>query len=662
MLINFGRAGWVEKARNQPDKVRQVFEKIRTDGLFPTLDAVRAKLDQPIALGYSNVGEIVEVRGETPVFEVGDRVVSNGPHAEFVCVPMNLCAKIPVGVTDADAAFTVLGAIALQGIRLVQPTLGEVVAVTGLGLIGLLSVQLLHAHGCRVMGIDFDTRKCALARTFGAETVDLSKDEDPVSAGFAFSRGRGMDAVLIAASTQSNDPMHQAAQMCRKRGRIVLVGVVGLELSRADFYEKELSFQVSCSYGPGRYDEEYEQKGRDYPVGFVRWTEQRNFEAVLDMMASKRIDVMPLITNRFRIADALRAYDTVSSGNALGILLEYPRAVVGQHGNEGLTLLPRSVPASVSQVVVGLIGAGNFTGQVLLPALRRTGARLKTIVSASGVTSTHLGKKFGFEQSTTESDRIFEDPEINTIIITTRHGSHARYVLQGLCAGKRIYVEKPLCLNCDELHEIAVCLGQQTTPFLMVGFNRRFAPQIAKMKELLASVREPKTLVMTVNAGALPPNHWTQQPSEGGGRIIGEGCHFIDLLRYLVDAPITGAHATRIGFAPGVMVTEDKFSCTLTFADGSHGTLHYFANGHKSFPKERIEVFCAGRVLQLDNFRRLVGLGLRDLDRWRARPKKCWRPPTSGKSSSSAASDWLSGSRGACLTHRPNRQVLARPT
>ena len=622
MLIDFGKAGWIEKARKQPEKVRQVVEKIRTDGLLPTIEAVRAKLDQPIALGYSNVGEVIDAPGESGGFSLGDRVVSNGPHAEFVVVPRNLCARVPDGVSDAEAAFTVIGAIGLQGIRLIQPTLGEAVVVTGLGLIGLLSVQLLRAHGCRVLGIDFDSTKCALARQFGAETVDLSQAGDPVAAGRVFSRGRGVDAVLITASTQSNDPVRQAAQMSRKRGRIVLVGVVGLELSRADFYEKELSFQVSCSYGPGRYDEDYEQKGRDYPVGFVRWTEQRNFEAILDMMATKRIDVLPLISHRFKLEEAFQAYDTVSTGRALGILIEYSAKAepVARRGMERVVALPGSPSPSVSQVVVGVIGAGNFTGQVLLPALRATGVRLKTIVSAAGVTGTHLGRKFGFEQSTTEADQVFADPEVNTVVIATRHNSHARYVVQGLKAGKRVYVEKPLCLTEQELEEITAVHQATTGAFVMVGFNRRFAPQVLKMKELLGSVREPKTFVMTVNAGGISPTHWTQKAAEGGGRIIGEGCHFVDLLRHLAGAAITGVQAVQLGVTPGMAVPEDKVSFMLFFADGSHGTIHYFANGHKSFPKERLEIFCAGGVLQLDNFRRLAGYGwpgFKKLNLWR---------------------------------------------
>ena len=650
MLVDFGRAGWIEKAQKQPDKVRQVIEKVKTDGLFPTIEAVRARLDQPIALGYSNVGKVVEAPGGNGGFERGDRVVSNGPHAEYVVVPRNLCAKVPAGVSDEEAAFTVIGAIGLQGIRLVQPTLGEAVAVTGLGLIGLLCVQLLRAQGCRVLGIDFDSAKCALARQFGAETVDLSQGGDPVAAGLAFSRGRGMDAVLITASTQSNDPVRQAAQMSRKRGRIVLVGVVGLELSRADFYEKELSFQVSCSYGPGRYDEEYEQKGRDYPVGFVRWTEQRNFEAILDMMAAKRIDVRPLITHRFKLDEALKAYDTVATGKALGILLEYPRTAGAEDGGEPerLVALPGGAAPSVPEVVVGVIGAGNFTGQVLLPALLETGARLRTIVSAAGVTGTHLGKKFGFEQSTTESDRVFGDGAVNTVVITTRHNSHARYVIEGLKAGKRVYVEKPLCLTVEELEAISELHRGTSGAFVMVGFNRRFAPQVATMKRLLAGAPQPKALVMTVNAGAIPATHWTQDLAVGGGRMVGEGCHFVDLLRHLAGSSIERSTATVLGVAPG-----DSVTVSLGFADGSMGTIHYLANGHKAVPKERLEVYVGGRVLVLDNFRVLTGYGWPGFSR-----QKLWRQDKGHRAELVALVDAIKNGRGSPIPFQEIVEVM----
>ena len=604
MLVDFGKAGWIDKARQQPDKVRMVLEKVRTDGLVPTLEAVRNKLDQPIALGYCNVGTVVAVGAGVTGFKVGDRVASNGKHAEMVAVPAILCAQVPDEADDDEAAFTVLGAIALQGIRLVAPTLGEAVVVTGLGLIGLMTVQLLRAHGCRVLGLDFDPAKLELARQFGAETVDLRDGADPVRAALAFSRGRGVDAVLITAATRSNEPVHQAAQMSRKRGRIVLVGVTGLELSRADFFEKELSFQVSCSYGPGRYDPSYEDKGNDYPLGFVRWTEQRNFEAVLDMVASRRIDVRSLVSHRFGLAQVEQAYAVVGgSESSLGILIYYPGGNDGQAAERTVSL---AVAASRrdGRAVVGFIGAGNYAGAVLIPAFQASGARLRALVSAGGISSVHSGRKYGFEQASTDTDAVLADAETNIAVISTRHDSHARFVLAAHAAAKHVFVEKPLCLTLDELTQIEQAFSRPGSPLLMVGFNRRFAPQVLKIRALLASAPGPKAFTMTVNAGAIPTNHWTQDPSVGGGRLVGEGCHFIDLLRCLADSPVVSASLTVMDDA-----SRDSQSVALRFADGSIGTVLYLANGSKSFPKERLEVFAAGRVLQLDNFRRLTGFG-----------------------------------------------------
>lgn len=629
MLVDFGKANLLDKARQQPDKVRMVLDKIRTDGLLPTLEAVKHKLDQPLPMGYSNVGRVIEIGAGIAGFGLGDRVVSNGKHAEIVCVPKNLCAKIPDSVSNECAAFTVVSAIALQGIRLIAPTLGETVVVTGLGLIGLVTVQLLRAHGCRVLGLDFELDKLALARQFGAETVDLNSGEDPVAAAMAFSRGRGVDGVIITASTKSNEPVHQAALMCRKRGRIVLVGVVGLELSRADFYEKELSFQVSCSYGPGRYDSAYEEGGQDYPVGFVRWTEQRNFEAILDMMADGRLDVAPLISHRYPLEEAAVAYQLLADREpCLGILLQYG----GQPPYLGESTILRSVQisppdltrrAAGGNAVLGIIGAGNYASQVLIPAFRKTSARLKTVVSAMGVSGVHAAKKNAIEEASTDTQALMADPEVNAVIIATRHDSHARQVNAALSAGKHVFVEKPLVLTREELTDVQAAYASAHTgtggkPLVMVGFNRRFAPQILQMKALITGIRAPKVFIMTVNAGHIPPDHWTQNRETGGGRIIGEGCHFIDLLRHLAGARIVDFKAHCIGGAG--QGREDKATITLEFADGSLGTIHYLANGHKSFPKERLEVFCGGSILQLDNFRKLQGFGWKGfskLNLWR---------------------------------------------
>ncbi|MCK5904846.1 MAG: bi-domain-containing oxidoreductase, partial [Gammaproteobacteria bacterium] len=551
-------------------------------------------------------------------FQEGDRVVTNGPHASVVSVSRNLSAKISDKISDEEASFTVLASIGLQGIRLVKPSLGEAVVVTGLGLIGLLTVQLLRAQGCRVLGIDFDEEKLALAREFGAETASLSKGEDPVEAGMAFSRGRGVDAVLITASTKSSDPVSQAARMCRKRGRIILVGVTGLELSRAEFYEKELSFQVSCSYGPGRYDSNYEDKGQDYPIGFVRWTEQRNFEAILDMMSDGRLDVKPLISHRFSFDDALTAYETLSDDkSALGIILQYPEASKESLSQKVVTL-KENVTFDSAKPICGFIGAGNYASRILIPAYKKAGAQLHTVVSRGGVSATHHGNKNNFHKATTDAKEILENDEINTIAIVTQHNTHAEYVIEALKNGKNVFVEKPLALHLEELESIEQVYQEIAEPVgarLMVGFNRRFAPQIIKMKALLEPVKQPKSFIFTMNAGAIPADTWVQDIEVGGGRIIGEACHYIDLMRHLAGSKIISVQARRMGNSPAVEVTEDKASIILGFEDGSFGVINYFANGGKAFPKERIEVFAGDAVLQLDNFRKLKGYGWNDFKR-----------------------------------------------
>ena len=617
MLVQFGQAGWIEKARQQPDKVRAVLSKMRTDGLAPTIEAVFNKLDQPLPLGYCNVGVAIETGAGVSGIAVGDRIASNGRHAEIVSVPMNLCARVPENVSDDEAAFTVIGAIGLQGIRLAQPSIGEYVVVTGLGLIGLLTVQMLHAQGCHVLGIDLDPDKLALAESYGARVVNVGAGEDPVAAAVEFSRGRGVDAAIITASTASSEPIHQAAAMSRKRGRIVLVGVSGLSLSRADFYEKELTFQVSCSYGPGRYDANYEAGGVDYPIGFVRWTEQRNFEAVLGMMAARRIDVTSLISHRFSIADAGDAYAVVTGQNAsLGILLDYPRpeaAIEDDQLIRTVSVRPAETASDqADQPGIGFLGAGNYATAMLIPAFKKAGARLRSVSSAGGVSGLHAARKFGFELTTTDTTSVLCDPHVEALVVATRHNSHADLVCRALDAGKHVFVEKPLAIQLNDVERIATALQAQaaTNPrLLMVGFNRRFAPQVRRIKTLLNGVTGPRAVLVTVNAGALPIEHWTQDPEVGGGRIVGEACHFIDLLRFLVGSPITDYQAVGTRPAPGGPPARENVTITLSFEDGSIGTILYLANGHKSFPKERLEIFSGGRILALDNFRRLRGYG-----------------------------------------------------
>lgn len=611
MMLEFGRSNWLAKARQQPDKVRMVLDKARTDGVIATLESVRTKLDQPLAPGYCNVGVVREVGQSVTGYVPGDRVVSNGKHAEFVSVPINLCARVPDEVSDEDAAFTVVGAIALQGVRLAAPTFGETVAVMGLGLIGLITVQLLKANGCRVIGFDYDPAKVSLARRFGAHGIVLSPGVDAVTEAEVYSAGRGVDAVLITAATDSNEPVTNAARMSRKRGRIVLVGVAGLQLSRADFFEKELTFQVSCSYGPGRYDSNYEEGGNDYPLGFVRWTEQRNFEAVLEALADGQLDFAALRSHEFAIEDAGAAYDLIGShAPSLGVILQFERDDAPSSTDRTVALSAdgdrKCDAAAPGSGRVNFIGAGGYAGAALIPAFVAAEASLNAIVSANGLNAVQLGRKFGFVHASSDLDAAIADPHADCLVIATRHDTHADLVIRGIQAGKRVFVEKPLALTLDDLDRVEQACRQASDPeaCLMVGFNRRFSPFAQRMKSLISNSSTPLSMTMTVNAGTIPADHWTQDIAIGGGRIVGEACHFLDLMRFLAAAPIIRSDVMAMD-GP----TRDSAVLTLQFADGSIGSIQYFANGSKDLPKERLEVFSAGRILQLDNFRKLTAHG-----------------------------------------------------
>jgi predicted dehydrogenase len=503
--------------------------------------------------------------------------------------------------------------------------LGETFAVVGLGLIGLITVQLLRANGCRVIGIDIAPSREEMARLCGASTFVNSSAEDPVAAAMAANGGRGVDGVLMTAATKSSEPVSQAARMCRKRGRIVLVGVSGLDLSRADFYEKELTFQFSCSYGPGRYDPIYEQEGHDYPLGYVRWTEGRNFEAVLNMMASGRLDVRPLIGRSIPLSSVAKVYGDLSGeGKGLGILIEYPETAPAKSPTINVQGIMKTQPVfDGGKVSVGVVGAGNFAVSVLLPSFKAAGVRLAVVVSEKGVSAAYAAKKFGFRSASTDFGAMLSDPMVNTVVIATRHNLHAEMTAMALRTGKHVFVEKPLALNPAQLEEVVRAYKDayvRRPVQLMVGFNRRFASHVVRMKSLIAGASEPKVFLLTVNAGTIPVSHWTQDPAVGGGRIIGEGCHFVDLLRFLTGSPINSIHAARVSGSPADGIREDKAVITLGFTDGSLGTIHYLANGHKNFPKERLEVFCGGRILVLDNFRRLTGYG------WKGfREDRLWR-------------------------------------
>ncbi|MCZ2481773.1 Gfo/Idh/MocA family oxidoreductase [Aquirufa nivalisilvae] len=604
MLVEFGKGNLISKARQQPDKVKQVLDKIKTEGLMPTLEAVFNKLDEPLPLGYCNVGEVVAVGEGVKDFAIGDRVASNGHHAEVVCIPQNLVAKIPDNVSDEEAAFTVIGSIGLQGIRLINPSFGETVVVIGLGLIGLITAELLLANGCQVIGFDFDIQKVELAQKKGVHAFQ-SNHTDVVKTVESLTHQVGADAVIITASTKSDEVISQAAQMSRKRGKIVLVGVIGLDIQRADFFKKELSFQVSCSYGPGRYDEDYEQKGVDYPIGYVRWTEKRNFEAILTALATKRLQVADLITERVPLADYLQIYNKMGGGSIASIL-EYPDTIDWNQ----TVVSGKAYVAQKSSGVIGIIGAGNFTKMTMMPALKNSGAQYKYISSAGGLTAKSLANKYGFEFSTTDYHQILQDEEVDLVLITTRHDAHAQMVKESLQAGKHVFVEKPLAINDEQLEDIRqVYQSIEASLTLTVGFNRRFSPFIRQAKTLLGGSTDSLNIIATMNAGFIPADVWVQDLQVGGGRIVGEACHFIDLMVYLTGSKVAEVTMSALGKNPTEQT--DNAIITLKFENGSQGVINYFANGSKAYAKERIEVYSQGRTLIVDNFRKLSAYGFK---------------------------------------------------
>lgn len=602
MLVEFGKANLIEKARQQPDKVKQVLDKIKTDGLQPTLEAVFNKLGQPLPLGYCNVGKVVAVGKGVTDLVIGDRVASNGNHAEYVCVPKNLVAKIPENVSDEEAAFTVIGSIGLQGIRLLNPQLGETVVVIGLGLIGLVTAELLKANGCRVVGIDYDQQKVDLAKTKGIIAVNPAQGVDSVRFVEELTESVGADGVLITASAKSNDVIHQACEMSRKRGRIVLVGVIGLDIRRDDFYKKELSFQVSCSYGPGRYDENYEVKGQDYPLPFVRWTEKRNFEAILQTISSGKLEVKSLITEEVSLENYLAIYGDMRKQGSIASILKFP---VDSEMQTVVAVNTKAFDGSRGQI--GIIGAGNFTSATVLPALVKAKAHIKYIASAQGLSAKILAKKVGAANATSDYKEILKDKDVDLVLITTRHNLHASMILETLQAKKHVFVEKPLCLNEQQLKEITVAYGNASGVTLTVGFNRRFSPFAVKMRKLIGE--GPKNIVATMNAGFIPTEVWVHDLEVGGGRIIGEACHFIDLCSYLAGSRVTAVCMNALGMNP--QENTDNASILLRYENGSNAVINYFANGSKSYSKERVEVFAQERILILDNWRKLTGYGIK---------------------------------------------------
>lgn len=602
MLVDFGRSGLLSKARQQPEKVRQVLTRARSEGVVATLEAVRSKLGHPLGLGYCQAGVVLDCGSEVAGFAPGDAVVTNGPHAEQVVVSRLLAARIPDGVSFESAAFTPLAAIGLQGVRLARPELGETVVVYGLGLVGLLTVQILRAMGCRVVGVDLHPQRLALAERFGALPVDGGVQDVPAAVR-AHTDGLGADAALLTLSASSDEPVHLATQALRKRGRLVLVGVTGLGLRREDFYEKEISFQVSCSYGPGRYDPDYEERGRDYPLPFVRWTEQRNFRAVLQLMADGALDVEPLVSHRLPFGDAPQGYDLLSSQETLGIVFQYaPEEADRRVPTVALASTP-AIRSTGDRPSLAVIGAGNFAVRTLLPLLDRKEARFHTLVSRGGKDASIAASRFGFEQVSTDVDAVMQDPEVDAVLILTRHDSHGSLVLAALDAGKHVFVEKPLALTAAEVRE-AVQVAERRGLVLMVGFNRRFAPLGQDVKTRLRGRTGPLVTLMTVNAGHIPRGHWAHDPGAGGGRIVGEACHWIDLARFWTGSPISGC---RVAAArdPGGRPIDDVASIHVEFADGSLAVVNYLANGSPQVPKERMECFFDGRTLSVENWREL---------------------------------------------------------
>lgn len=603
MLVEFGKANFIQKAKQQPDKVKMVLNKVKTDGLKPTMDAVLNKLNQPLPLGYCNVGEVVGVGRGVTEFQVGDRVASNGNHAEYVNLPKNLVAKIPDNVSDEEAAFTVIGSIGLQGIRLLNPTFGETMVVVGLGLIGLVTAELLLANGCNVIGFDFDPEKVRIANEKGIVAINPGEGTNQVKFVESYTNGIGADGVIITASNKSNEIIAQSAQMCRKRGRVILVGVIGLDISRADFYEKEISFQVSCSYGPGRYDEEYEQKGNDYPIGYVRWTEKRNFEAILNAISKGTLDVKPLITERIPLKDFDKIYGDMGNSKSIASILEYDQTEAPVHT---VSIAEKSFEGKKG--VIGIVGSGNFTSSTILPNLKKLNAHIKYIASSGGLSSTIMAKRHAIGNSTSNYKEILTDSDVDLVLITTQHHMHAPMVLESLQAGKSVFVEKPLALTETELEAIIAEYNNQNVS-LSVGFNRRFAPLAKNMKKLLGNDNTPINIVATMNAGFIPADVWVHDMEVGGGRIIGEACHYIDLCTYFAGSRVKAVCMNAMGVNPEE--NTDNASILLHYENGSNAVINYFANGSKAYSKERVEVYSQERTLVMDNWRKLKSYGFK---------------------------------------------------
>ena len=599
--------GLVQEARQRPDLVKAVVAKVKNEGILNTFASVRDKMAASQALGYSAAGIVAAVADDVGEFQIGDRVACAGvgfaSHAEVLSVPKNLCVHIPENVSFESGAYGTLGAIALQGVRLAEPTLGESVVVIGLGLVGQLTVQLLKANGCRVFGLDLDQQRVALALEMGADKAVVS-DDAAAKEIEAWTRGHGADAVLITAATDSNQPIELAARVSRLKGRVIVVGMTGMDIPRQPFFSRELKLIISMSYGPGRYDPDYEERGHDYPLPYVRWTEKRNIESFLELVAGKRVNVERLTTHRFTIAEADRAYQLIS-GDAqepnLGVVLNYdPDAEVARKVALGATPAIRKAEKSI---VLGVIGAGGYVPAMLLPHFKTEGVEFRSIATASGISAHDVGKRFGFAYAVSSADEVLEERDINLVVVGTRHDLHAELARKALEQDKHVFVEKPLALNDEQLESVLEAAASSNAK-LMVGFNRRFSPLAQRAKDFFASRDTPLSILYRVNAGRIPKEHWTQDAQEGGGRIVGEVCHFIDLMQFLTTAPPVFVFAESVSAKSSKIVDADSVFITVRFADGSNGSIAYLSEGDKGLAKERVEIFGAGKVFVLDDFRR----------------------------------------------------------
>ncbi len=611
----------LSKAKRNPELVKKILQQLTQQGLVSTYRRLQSKLDSLASLGYSASGEVVavgsgidDVAAGTPVACAGAGYAS---HAEYVLIPRNLCAKIPRGVGFDDAAYTTIGAIALQGVRQAAPTLGESVAVIGLGLVGQLTVQLLKAHGSIVIGIDLDHLAVELAKSSGADVAVGRSSADVKRVIQSLTHGKGVDAVIITAATTSNDPVQLSGEICREKGRVVLVGDVGLQLPRGPYYIKELDFRLSRSYGPGRYDPAYEEGGNDYPWGYVRWTENRNMQEFLRLLSTKEVNVQKLTTHRFNIDGAAKAYSLISGkGHGtreryVGILLDYEATHVrGDQITSRVDLVPAVTATHGSPLNIGFLGAGNFAQASLLPPLKsQPGISLVGVCTGSGLNAKNVARHFSFQFATTNPKEVIENDAIGTIFIATRHNLHARFTIEALKQGKNVFVEKPLAINERELTEIVTAhqamARSKKRGLLMVGFNRNFAPSVRTAKAFFGEATGPFAISYRVNAGFLPSTHWTMDPNEGGGRIVGEVCHFVALMQYFVKAAPDRVFAEGMSLRAPTNSEDDSTIITLRFSDGSIGTISYLANADASVPKEYVEISSTGRTAIIDNFQRL---------------------------------------------------------